>query len=339
MSFQFKSLKQILDIFSIWEPLWATEISEKIWKSKVIVHKYLKELVKEWKLKKVWEWPRSKYILENSEIIENFPSKWYEIDLNISFFEKKLLDEIFLKFGADWKILKWFEWIKIWCIERNLDVADKIKSYIDIYKHIQKLQDNCWLISAKDSFWKNHKNIYFDDIYYSDQYKRMDFWRWKLAEITFYWKQSQNKNLISQSINEVILKLECLIERCNYDAIAIVPWSIDRKNQLLKFLKIRLIDLKKPFINIIKYYPNWISIPQKTLKTKEQRIQNARNTIFIHDGNISKYQKVLLIDDFVWSWSTLNETAYKLKELWIKRVDSFAFVWNLNLSYDVINEI
>jgi hypothetical protein len=48
---------------------------------------------------------------------------------------------------------------------------------------------------------------------------------------------------------------------------------------------------------------------------------------------------VLLIDDFVWSWATLNETAKKLKYEWIKEVYWFAFVGNLDLSYEVINEI
>jgi predicted amidophosphoribosyltransferase len=46
-----------------------------------------------------------------------------------------------------------------------------------------------------------------------------------------------------------------------------------------------------------------------------------------------------LIDDFVWSGSTLNETAKKLKEEWVLIVDWFAFVWNLNLKYEVINEV
>ena len=124
-----------------------------------------------------------------------------------------------------------------------------------------------------------------------------------------------------------------------YSSIAIVPWSIDRKNQLLKMLKIRLKDLGLPLVNIIKYYPNWIAIPQKTLKTRKQRLQNAKNTIFVDDKNIGNYNKILLIDDFVWSWATLNETAKKLKQLWVKKVHGFAFVWNLNLSYDIINEI
>ncbi|MDP2395835.1 MAG: hypothetical protein Q8S84_04395 [bacterium] len=68
---------------------------------------------------------------------------------------------------------------------------------------------------------------------------------------------------------------------------------------MLHFLKNELKDLNIPFINVIKYYPNNISIPQKSLKTREQRILNARNTIFVDDRNINKYSKILLIDDFV----------------------------------------
>ena len=115
--------------------------------------------------------------------------------------------------------------------------------------------------------------------------------------------------------------------------------SIDRKNQLLIILKSKLKELKKPFVNIIKYYFTGISIPQKSLKTRKERIENAKNTIFIDDKNIWKYKKIFLIDDFVWSGSTLNETGKKLKESWVKQIDWFAFVGNLNLSYDIINEI
>jgi len=341
MAYLFKSLQRIIDVFDSKNELWATEISEIIGKSNVIVHKYLKELVKIWKLKKIWAWPRTKYVIifDKNEEIKKKNNNAQDNTFNIGFSEKKLLDEFFLKFSAQWKILKWFDGIKKWCEERNLDPEIKIKSYFDIYNHILKLQDNCGLIDAKKAFWKDFEKVYLDEIYYADQYKRMDFGRWKLAEITFYWKQSQNKQLISQSIDEIIYKIECLIWKQKYDSIAIVPWSIDRKNQLLKMLKNRLKTLNLPFVNIIKYYPNWIAIPQKTLKTREQRLQNARDTIFVDDKNIENYNKILLIDDFVWSWSTLNETAKKLKQLWVKKIDWLAFVWNLNLSYDIINEI
>jgi len=50
-------------------------------------------------------------------------------------------------------------------------------------------------------------------------------------------------------------------------------------------LQDELKQFNLPFVNIIKYYPNNIPIPQKSLKSREQRIMNARNTIFIDDAN------------------------------------------------------
>lgn len=339
MNYSFKSLKQVTDIF-IWdEKIWATEISNRLWKSRTIIHKYLKELVNRWELKKIWTWPKVVY-QKTSLDIENKDDliKLYQ-DLIISFQDRKVLDEAFLKFSADWEIMKWFEGFKDWCNERNINTKEKINLFLNTYNHILSLQDSCWLINAKNAFWKDFEEVYLDDIFYSDQYNRMEFWRWKLAELTFYWKSTQNKQLINESIDEIILKLECKIKTEKYDAIAITPWSIDRKNQLLNILKNKLKIFNLPFINLIKYYSSWITIPQKSLKTREQRIKNARNTIFVYDKNIWNYKKVFLIDDFVGSWSTLNETAKKLKDEWIITVDWFAFVWNLNLKYDIINEV
>ena len=50
MKYHFKSLKQILDVFETNEIIGATEISIKLSKSRTIIHKYLKELVKQKKL-------------------------------------------------------------------------------------------------------------------------------------------------------------------------------------------------------------------------------------------------------------------------------------------------
>ena len=341
MAYKFQSLQQILDVFTWKDILWATEIAEFTGKSTVIVHKYLKELLTQWKLQKIGGGPRTKYTLISTEQKTEHEQK-PELPKNrsqVSYQDKKLLDDIFLKFSPEGKILKGFEGLERWCQERGLNVAEKVTAYIGIYEHLQKLKDRCWLLDAKASFGHDFDAVYIDNMYYADQYKWMDFWRGKLAEMTFYAKQSQNKELISKSIHEIIRSIECLMTQEGYNAIGMVPWSIDRKNQLLKILKNRLKSLHIPFVNIIKYYPSGITIPQKSLKTREQRIQNAKNTIFIDDMHITDYRKILLIDDFVGSGATLNETAKKLKHAWVKKVDAFAFVGNLNLSYEVINEI
>ena len=75
------------------------------------------------------------------------------------------------------------------------------------------------------------------------------------------------------------------------------------------------------------------------MKRPEDRIQNAKNTIFIKEEDIGGYNTVLLIDDFVGSGATLNETAIKLKIAWVKKIIGFAFFWNLDLKYEVINEM
>lgn len=339
MKVSFKILKLISDLFKEKNILWATEISNLLWKSRTIIHKWLKELLEKKEIKKIWKWAHIKYKiifwekkLKNEEKNEE---NFYKPD----FKTQKILENIFYKFSPEWEILQWFLWIKKWCKSRNLNLEKKISNYIKIHNHIEEKQDLCGLISAKENFWEHFEEVFLDNIFYADQYKWMEFWRWKLAEMTFYAKQSQNKKLINESLNEIFIKIECIIQKENFDAIAITPWSIDRKNQLLWFLKNKMQIFDLPFVNVIKYYPNEIAIPQKSLKKREERIQNARNTIFIDDKNIKKYKKVFLIDDFVWSGSTLNETASKLKKEWVKNVIWFAFVWNLNLDYEVINEV
>ncbi len=340
MNTSFKIAKKIEDLFLNNEILWATEISKILEISRTIVHLALKDLLKNKKVKKIGKWAHVKYkslIFLSTEDLN--PLNNLEQNYNPDFKTIKTLEELFYKFSPEWKLLVWFEWIKKWCLERDMNLENKIENFIKIKNHIENLQNSFGLISAKEAFWKHFKDIYLDEIFYADQYNWMEFWRWKLAEMTFYAKQSQNIKLINKANNLILLKLECIIKQWNFDAIAITPWSIDRKNQLLWLLKDKLKDLNLPFVNIIKYYENNIPIPQKSLKTREQRIRNATNTIFVEDKNISSYKKVFLIDDFVWSGSTLNITAKKLKEFWVKEITWFSYVWNLNLSYEVINEV
>ncbi|MFK7780012.1 MAG: phosphoribosyltransferase family protein [Candidatus Gracilibacteria bacterium] len=341
MKYEFKSLKQILNLFDNNQMLGVTEISNILGLSRTIVHKYIKELVKQKKLKKIGKSPKTKYkSLKNDDYkeLEGYQCK-VDDDYLPDFKDKKILEEIFYKFATDGEKLLGFSGLQKWCKFRNLNIKEKTKNYISVFNHIISIQDNCGLLNATPIFGKHFEKVYLDGVYYADQYKWMEFGRGKLAEMTFYAKLSQDKKLILEGISEIILKLECVIKKGNFEAIAITPWSIDRKNQLLLFLKNELKFLGLPFVNIIKYYPNNIPIPQKSIKTRKGRIKNARNTIFVNDENIKKYSKVFLIDDFVGSGSTLNETAAKLKYEGVNEVYGFAFVGNMNLDYDVINEV
>lgn len=81
-----------------------------------------------------------------------------------------------------------------------MNIQEKAERYIQIHKHIESLQNTSGFIPALTSFGEHFQEKYLDDMYYADQYKWMEFGRGKLAEMTFYAKQSQNKPLIKQAI-------------------------------------------------------------------------------------------------------------------------------------------
>lgn len=335
MNYKISSLQPILDCFDKKDSLTPSEIAFMLGKSKVIVHKYLKALVEQWIIKKSGSWVHITYSLTKNKKntvkdIEN---------ISFSFSDWEILENSFYKFSENGTLLKGINGFIEWCTSRGLNPQEKLIQFIKIKHHFDSLKDSCWLIETTLDFKKNVAEFYLDSVYFADQYNRMEFGRGKLAELTFFAKQSQNLKLISESNNAVIRQILCLIGREKIEAIALTPHSVVRKNQLLKYLK-RLFSANEiPFIRLSKYYPNKIPIPQKTLKTKEQGIQNAEKAIFVDTKNAWEYKKVLLIDDFVGSWATLNITARKLKEAWVKTVVWFAYVGNINLSYEIINEI
>ena len=342
MWYKLSSLLPVLNCFQNNEQRKAGQIADKLGKSNVIIHKYLKELIKQGKLEKHGAGPHATYSLIwkqiMSEIGETVPSI-----TTLSYKDTELLENEFYKFTPDGQILTGKQWFIQRCQMRNLDPQQKVHDFVSIYTHIQSSQNQCGVLDAITAFSQTMPDSAMSHIFYADQYKRMDFGRGKLAEMTFYAKQSQQKQLINQCIDLIINKLECLIHTYKINAIAITPHSIDRKNQLLEILHKRLQWYWLPFIKLIKYYPHNIAIPQKSLKTRAQRIDNAKNTIFVDSSrstiSLWDYQHVLLIDDFVWSGATLNETAKKIRNEWVHNIIWFAFVGNTNLSYDVINEV
>lgn len=341
MNYKFTSLKPMLDLFKEEWALSAWKVSQKLWISRTITHKYLKALVAQGKIIKEWKSPYTVYkiwrAMENTWGKKKL-KKQKEV-IHLDYKTIKLGEEIFFKFSPKWDILRGIKWMQKWCDERDMFFKRTLKEYIQIYEYIESQRDKCGMLDAWEAFWKHFTENSLKEVFYADQYIYSQFGRWKLAEMAFYAKQSQNKALITETISEIFPKLECLIINNGFHAIAMTPWSVKRENQILSALKNELLQLNIPFINIIKYSPSWILIPQKSLKKPEDRIENAKSTIFIDDKHVWNYKKVLLIDDFVGSWATLNETAKKLKDEWVQVVYGFAFVWNTNLNYEVINEI
>ncbi len=337
-NYTFQSLQQVLDCFRVSSSLTPSEIAEMLGKSRAIVHRYLWHLVEAGTLKKVGTAPHVHYLLVNSQSQESVMISRTKHTWILSYRDCMMLDQYFLKFSPRWERWSGYIGFEKWCQERWLNILNKSEQYGKIAEYIDSLRDDCWLIDATHVFDENFEKKIFSHVYYADQYTWMDFWRWKIAELTFYAKLTQNKLLLDEAIEAIFPKLECLIFHEKVDVIAITPWSIERKNQLLQILSKKLKPLWIPQIKLVKYYRDGISIPQKSLKSRTERIQNARETIYI-DANLEWIKKILLIDDFVGSGATLYETAQKLHVRGVENIIGFAWVGNANLNYEVINEI
>lgn len=317
--------------------------AEKLETNRVTTHALLRSLETQWYIKKSGKTPHTVYSI--------LPKVWRENIINpaikkakdenfiiIEYRDQKIL-ETFYKYLPDGTLLQGKKGLIDWCRSRWIESIKWLHKFISVSEHIEKLRDKNGFLDATSDFQKGRNSTSVDELYFLDQYIYAEFGRWPLAELTFYAKLSQNMKLLDTLLGKIIDPLLTLVQEKKIDALAITPPSIDRKNQLMTLITKKLTHTKLPFIDIYKYFPNSIPVAQKTLKSREQREQNARNTIQI-DLESPKYNRILLIDDFVGSGATLDITAEKLKSRKIaKYIVWCAIIGNLNLDYEVINEV
>ncbi len=315
------------------QPVSAHNISQWFWINRNTIHIYLRFALEKKLILKHWRPPHVLYTV-NSESNENKSHKIY-----LDYDWQKFLDQRFWVYDVTWREMFWYNWFVEWCEQRSLDVKHQYKAFYEARKKITKYRDNCWLIDKwYIKFKKQVWDCQIDDLYYLDVYQLYHFGKSLLGNMAFYSKQSQSRNLISKLWNITKNQILCHIKNNNYDAICYIPPSLKRGVQILDELKnIRNINL--PEIKLKKLYTNEIIIPQKSIKWTPQRIRNARETIYLLP-NQNKHKNLLIIDDFVWSGATINESARKIKNAWLaKNIKWLALVWNVDLSYDIISEV
>lgn len=319
--------KQIYEIILENAPIWATKIAETIGFSNEIIHRHLKKLILENKIYKVWTPPKVYYFP-----YENTDKK----EANFSLDELNFLENNFLDFTPDGKILFWSEWFQNWCEKRNLLPENEIKIYKKTFEKYNIFQNENGFINGQDKMNQTFEKVYLDEVYYLDFYSIEKYWKTLLWNLMFYWKQSWDKEIINKIIQKIKAPILKFIQEENIDSFAFIPPSIDRKIQILTEIK-KWLQINFPEIKLIKIFKDKV-VSQKSLSKKEDRIINAKQTIFLENSSI-KTNKILLIDDAVGSWSTLNETAKKIKEKGISNyVIGIAIVWSFKW-FEVINEV
>jgi adenine/guanine phosphoribosyltransferase-like PRPP-binding protein len=193
-----------------------------------------------------------------------------------------------------------------WIEKRKMDIPSTVTKYISDYQSYQNYKDANGLVVATSK----QKNGYLDKIYYCDFYTHGNFGKTKLGSWTFYGKAGPNPKLIQNAIDFTKTQILSLIKELNIEAIGYVAPTNQRTIQFMTELEKKLnIDLPK--IQITKIQTP-VKVAQKTLKSIEDRIENADKTFEISSSQ--SYNKILLIDDLIGSGSTLQQTAKKLRD-------------------------
>ena len=313
-------------------PISVNQLREEFWISREMIHRHINKLVEQDLVYKVWTAPKVYYFASESVNISVEWTVWDNLVKSTTFFEVNK----FANFWADGEVTYNLEWFNNWCKKRNLDTSKEFDIYERTLEKYDAFKTKYGLIKGIEKMKTTFDEVALDKVYYLDFYSIEKYGKTYLWNLMFYAKQTWDSELTSKILEDITDPIYNLIRIKNIDAFAFIPPSIDRKVQLMDELK-KWLGLNLKELNLIKLFKDKV-VAQKSLNKKSDRIENARDTIFVLDKKF-KCDTILLIDDAVWSWATLNETAKKIKQKWFaKRVIWLAIVWSYKW-FEVINEV
>lgn len=290
------------------------------------VRKQLNTLFSDGKIHKIGKPPKVYYLVIGKEKTKNTDT----ISENL----KKIIEENYLIITPSGEQKEGWEGFVYWCNKQKLPVE---KTAIEYEKTLKKYAPHKKdrLIDGMYKLKHTFDHVYLDKVFYLDFYSIERFGKTRLGQLLLYAKQSQNKDLIRELVEQIRPKIDSLLKKFKIDAVGFIPPTVRREIQLMKELE-RQLNLSLPSINLVKVKTP-IAVPQKTLSKLEDRVENAKSTIIVDDTR--KYETVLLIDDALGSGSTLNETAQKIKKQRLaKTIIGLAITGSFS-GFEVISEV
>lgn len=321
-----KEAKSVFDTIKRYGPIRSTELVKMLNVSAKTVHKHLLKLLDEQMIKKTGTIPRVFYAVNID----------YESNLALFDEDDEVLEQSYIYVSPSGEIVRGVNGFQEWCRKNQFNFIKEKKAFLEKIKAINRLKKE-GLISAKKTILSGKKNLYLDDIFFSDFYNFDHFGKTKLGQLVYLGKTSQNKELISEIAKIVRPAIQGIVKKYEISFICFIPPTIDRKIQFLEVLKHRLkFDL--PEITAVKI-PSLTKVPQKTLRKLEDRIINAKTTIAVNPNQIID-SNVLIIDDATGSGATLNETANKVRSIAKPgiKIIGYSVVGNYK-GFDVISEV
>lgn len=248
---------------------------------------------------------------------------------------EKTIDEHFLTITPSGERKEGLEGFAYWCDKTGQPFKKTAEEYVKTLKKYEAFQKK-GLIDGMKKLKSTFDHVALDHLYYLDFYSIERFGKTKLGMMLLYAKQSQNKTLINELINDIEPKIKSLVKKLKIDAIGFIPPTVKREVQFMKELE-KHLDLNLKKIKLVKIKTE-VAVPQKTLNKLGDRIENAQKTIVVDDKGT--YQNILLVDDAVGSGATLNMTAQQIKNKGIcnGKIIGLAITGSFK-GFDVISEV
>ncbi|MBT4762762.1 MAG: winged helix-turn-helix transcriptional regulator [Bdellovibrionaceae bacterium] len=322
---------QLLDIIYKTGPLRPVDIAKSLDISLQMVHRHLKKLLQQNKIKRLGSPPKVYYQYLKPIVLPDTTKLEPKV---ITYIEENYL--ILTPSGERLFGIKGFLW---WSKKTNqLNLGKLALEYMNAHQHFQNEYNN--KLGSIDATFKIHntfKKSYLNKLFYYEFYSLPKFGKTKSGQLVYLGKSGQNISAIKQLVEKSKDTINKTIKHYRIDAVAFAPHSIPRKIQFLDVFKKKL-GLNLPLLLLDKIFVEDFPVSQKSLSKLNDRIENAESTIF-PNRKTSSFNNILVIDDAVGSGATLNIIAKKLKLLNPKaKVYGFALTGSLK-GFEVINEI
>lgn len=316
----------LLEAIKLYGPIRSSELAKKLKVSIKTVYKHLTILLDEQLIIKSGETPKVYYAI-NLDRADAFM---------VITQEDQIIEQNYIYVSPSGEMVRGIEGFQLWCRKNKFDFAKEKKMLTQKIKTTQEIKKD-GVISAKKTILSGKKELYLDNIFFSDFYNLDHFGKTKLGQLVYLGKSSQNKDLIREVAKIIKPAIKGLIEKYDIKLVCYIPPTIDRKTQFLEILK-RGLRLNLPEIVALKI-SSATKVPQKTLRKLEDRIINAQTTIAVNPNQIVN-GNVLIIDDATGSGATLNETAKKIRNITKENVKIIGYsVVGSFKGFDVISEV
>lgn len=324
---------RIIEYVQIKQQFRAHDLVRFLGLSAAATHRQLKRLIIDGVLRKTGTPPLVFYMLAE-KILPPFPRVSLPNALT------RIIDDNFLFITAEGVLVYGLEGFFAWArqYQSKTDILVMARGYADLVQTKQRNAPQGWI----DGTEKMNETFHPSNIHrllFADVYSYPVFGRTKLARLVMHAKQSANTALITVITHEVKPAIERIILEFHIEAVAFVPPTVPRPVQFMdEFAK--ALTLTLPRIQLAKIIPGDIPIPQKSLTSLNERVMNARGSIFPMMADTQGFRRILLIDDVVGSGASFQETARKLQARNIggDATIAFAIVGNKK-GYEVIRQL